>query len=318
MKLPSIYSRVSLGKGIAIGQEADSIAIHSIFTDDVPYAKGVFTRISCGTNHALILDASRRLFAVGSNRFGQCGNNSSADQSNAPSLIATGVDLVVAGPSSSFYTTNDGLLFAFGDNKYNQLGIGGSSEHAFIRTPTHVDITLPISSISCGFSHTCIVSGGKLYGSGFNSHGQLDFLCERNDVSPSFRTSANEFPFRIEKVSCGLWCTGILTANGELYICGQPPEFQDKPQSVDDLLAANDERWNRRSLMPARINGMQRLPFDVKFSEFVVGSSIALGLLEDRRTLWVIDLVDYQVLETFCTADPIRHISINDRYFSFS
>lgn len=303
---------------MAIGRNADSIGIHLIYGDNVYHMKGVFTGISCGTNHALLLDESNRLFAVGSNRLGQCGTDSSEEEVCVPSPIACRVELATTGPSSSFYKTDDGLLFAFGENRYSQLGLGTSEGNISIRSPTRVGIRGMISRISSGFTHTCIVSDGKLYGCGFNSHGQLDFVCDRNDRVTTFTGSSEEFPFIIISVSCGLWCTGIVTNSGDLYICGHPPEFQDKPQFVDDLLSENEARSLRRKSWDGRINGMQRLPYNVKFAEFAVGSSIALGLLENRRIVWVIDLVDYKVLETISVAHNINHISINGRHFSFS
>ncbi len=312
------YFAVSLGMGVIVCVKTDSVNVRFVAGNRGSSLNEPCVQASCGTNHALLVSAKMRLYSIGSNRFGQCASSQEVSEVTEPSCIASGVRMAAAGPASSFFITEVGQLYAFGDNKYGQLGTSTHTETRSVWTPTNVNFTGPISSLSSGYSHTCLVSNGVLYGCGFNSHGQLDFICNRNEMLTQFTPAESLLSRSIRRVSCGVWCTAVVTIEGVMYVCGQAPAFQERPQGIREILSEHQRNRERRSLFEPRIGGFQRVPFDENFADVAVGSSIAIGLSSDRRTIWVIDLSELEVVEKFQPGDVVTHISVNGRYFSFS
>ena len=313
-----IYENVTLGRGIVVYRNTRSVSVRFLGAEKETLINQPFIGVSCGINHALLLSADFKLYSIGSNRHGQCGHDSGDDGAFQERLIASNVCLIAAGPSSSFYTSEDGKLFALGNNDYGQLGVPNVDESFSISSPTAVNFRGNITALSSGYTHTCFISGGVLYGCGFNSHGQLDFLCGRNKEISLFSFPEKSLSFVPVRVSCGTWNTAVVSADGNLYICGQAPRFQVHPQGIPEIIAEHENRKARRATFEKPELGFQRLPFDAVFADVAVGSSIALALLSDLRTIWIIDLAELDVAQKIQQEEFITHFSVCGQYYSFS
>lgn len=317
-RIPKDAEYVILGKGVVVVAKDGGVLIEHLGSPTCCTSSENFSSISCGINHALLVSRDRKLFALGSNRCGQCGQGADVIETFSLVLVARFVRSCTAGPSCSFYISDDEHLYAFGDNRYGQLGFESPTHESCIRMPTRVSFDGSISAISSAVCHTCIISDGVLYGCGFNSHGQLDFRSGKSAQVKSFSPSLRDFPFEVTKVSCGVWCTAIITSSGELYICGNPPSFQDKPESVEEIIHAHKQRVERRSRCGPRVSGMLKFPSTATFHDVALGSGIGLALLSDRKTLWIIALDDFDVTETITVEGEVSSISVCGRHFSYS
>jgi alpha-tubulin suppressor-like RCC1 family protein len=107
--------------------------------------------ISCGYKHSMALTESSRVFSWGKNIFGQLGTRN---------VICTGkpklVDIekaffkkISCGKCHSLLLSNDGVIYAFGDNRCGQIGEGSSEE--MIETPFKVSHMNKFNDIASNF-----------------------------------------------------------------------------------------------------------------------------------------------------------------------
>ena len=127
-----------------------------------------------------------QVFAFGENYYGQLGNatnNETGLPNPSPALVslpgAVGpVVRLAAGKEQSLALTSTGQLYAFGDNRYGQLGIATNSGTGNAN-PTPALVSLPgaggpVVQIATGRRHSlALTSTGQLYAFGVNYSGQL-------------------------------------------------------------------------------------------------------------------------------------------------
>jgi alpha-tubulin suppressor-like RCC1 family protein len=118
------------------------------------------TAIAAGTHDSLALTADGRVFAWGSNSFGQLG-----DGSLTSSLVPVPVDLpagtrviaIAAGDYHNLALTSDGRLVAWGYNAWGQLGDGSTAD-----SPVPVPVELPagtrVTAIAAGGNHSLVLT----------------------------------------------------------------------------------------------------------------------------------------------------------------
>ncbi len=132
--------------------------------------------ITMGGNFGLAVRADGTLWAWGSNSSGQLGQSPSV-LSQSPSPVKVGADndwvMVVAGTSFVLALKDDGRLYAWGQNRYGQLGSStnnGTTTPVF--TPTLVGTGY--KSIAAGFMHSLgVQADGSLLAWGYNFYGQI-------------------------------------------------------------------------------------------------------------------------------------------------
>jgi alpha-tubulin suppressor-like RCC1 family protein len=105
-----------------------------------------------------------------------CGSGETFAIHNAPSYTGTDRDFVkvastsVAG-SHILAITVTGELWAWGDNSFGQLGVGGTTRRL---TPTRVGTDSDWSAVATGYAHTlALKTDGSLWSWGFDGVGQL-------------------------------------------------------------------------------------------------------------------------------------------------
>jgi alpha-tubulin suppressor-like RCC1 family protein len=115
----------------------------------LPGATGPITEIAAGKVHTLVATATGQLYAFGENHFGQLGDtagNGAAVADPTPTLVTLpgadgGVTQIAAGNADSLATTSSGQLYAFGENRYGQLGDSTTNDESSANpTPTLVTL----------------------------------------------------------------------------------------------------------------------------------------------------------------------------------
>ncbi|KAL4138725.1 hypothetical protein PRIC2_002229 [Phytophthora ramorum] len=135
--------------------------------------------VAAGGMHSLATDANGRVWAWGSNEYGQLGISSEVEQLHTPALVLLPSDVrihhIAAGWAHSAMVSTTGEVFTFGWGLYNQLGHGSTQNE---RQPTAVDalqgLDSKIEQVECGNWHTAALTlSGDLYTWGWGKDGQL-------------------------------------------------------------------------------------------------------------------------------------------------
>lgn len=129
--------------------------------------------------------------------------------------------------AGAFFATigNDGVARTVGVNTYGQLGDGTTSPHL---TPTKIDLppgeyakSIYTSFVSVGYNMFVLTQSGKIYGSGYNSQGQLgNRTAPLGNVltSVQFQLPANDNVATYVAVLG--FTTYVLTSQNNLYAAG--------------------------------------------------------------------------------------------------
>jgi alpha-tubulin suppressor-like RCC1 family protein len=180
----------------------------------VPSASNVIG-VAAGKHHSLYVTGDGKLYAMGSNEFGQLGIGSTANQST-PVLVpsASNVIAAAAGYNHSLYLTGDGKLYAMGYNILGQLGDGTTTARS---TPTLVTSASNVIAVTAGNNHNLYLTGdGELYGMGANFTGQLGIGSTANQRTPVQIPSASN----VIAMAAGGNHSLYATADGKLFAMG--------------------------------------------------------------------------------------------------
>ncbi|XP_064353200.1 protein RCC2 [Dromaius novaehollandiae] len=126
--------------------------------------------------HSLLITAEGKLWSWGRNEKGQLGHGDSK-RVEAPRLVeALGGEAVVlaaCGRNHTLALTESGSVFAFGENKMGQLGLGNQTDA--VPSPTQIMYNgQPITKLACGAEFSMIMDcKGNLYSFGCPEYGQL-------------------------------------------------------------------------------------------------------------------------------------------------
>ncbi len=184
---------------------------------------------------ALITSAGQ-LYAFGDNRYGELGtttNSGTFEPNPTPTLVtlpgASGpVTQVAAGYEHSLALTSTGQLYAFGSNRYGQLGTPSNSG-TFEPNPTPVLITLPgasgpVTQIATGRYHSlALTSTGQLYAFGLNEDGQLGIEANSGTEEPNPTPTLVTLPGAsgpVTQIAAGARHSLAVTSSGELFAFG--------------------------------------------------------------------------------------------------
>ncbi len=304
---------MGVGRGVVSICRGNCLEIHLLAGRKVITMKMKVLDISCGMNHALILDEDSKVYSIGSNRALQCGAAEAI--LDVPQLreVFSGATQVFCGARCSFLIGTSGSLLGFGSNLNGELGF--PRETKTIQCPTIIPgIPHRVDNISSGFGHTCVVSSGIVFACGSNSHGQLSF-CTHSIWQEGF--TRVDLPIPIEKVACGTWCTGLLTAGGEILVAGKPPPYQEGPIPLTKILANRKIRLSNKPDPGLLICGMRRIDLEDDFVDLVIGTNFLLALREGRRHLVLVDLDSMQVLKEWKTGKDVTRLSAEGSSWAF-
>lgn len=187
---------------------------------DIPTPVSVDTGVtyvtgSGGYRHTCAVTSGGALKCWGNNDYGQLGSSSLIDKTTPTTIISTGVVAVSAGgyhTCARFNTTSENLK-CWGGNWIGQLGIGEASDNATPPTPVAAG---NVTSLSSGYSHTCVgLDDGGMKCWGNNDYGQLG-LGKRNPVTTPTLVESNFAAIATgDHHSCGLTQNGAIRCWGD-------------------------------------------------------------------------------------------------------
>ena len=123
--------------------------------------------IECGYHYIMALDNQGKLYGWGGNTSGQLGLGHSDVNIIEPTLIDVPLlyPRIICGNSHSFLLSNEGIVYACGNNVYGILGLSKDKMH--IREFTKLDFfKIPVKAVACGNKHTLFLLTNKIvYGS---------------------------------------------------------------------------------------------------------------------------------------------------------
>ncbi len=149
------WGRNSFGQ---IGDGTSTASLKPVRIDSIPPA----VSIAAGSYHTLALSIDGKIYAWGMNDDYQVGDVASENVVDdagtilgkrvlTPQIVVeSGVKAISAGGNHSLYLSLDGTVYAWGDNKYGQLGDGSQVSRGL---PSLVYGLTNVISISAGYSH---------------------------------------------------------------------------------------------------------------------------------------------------------------------
>ncbi|TGZ51677.1 RCC1 and BTB domain-containing protein 1-like [Temnothorax longispinosus] len=178
--------------------------------------------------HVLMLTKEGEVFSWGHNGYCELGNGT-CNQGLTPTLVnmptlGNGLNMkrivdIACGSHHSVALTEDGEVYAWGQNNCGQVGSSISTNQG---APRQVNSNLAgkkVVYISCGQTSTmAVIENGEVYGWGYNGVGQLGIGNYVNQMTPSRVGSL--IGTVIVKVACGYAHTLALTDEGKLYVWG--------------------------------------------------------------------------------------------------
>lgn len=189
-----------------------------------------FSKIDAGESHNLAIKSDGSLWSWGRNLDGQLGNGTNGFGSSynvtVPTQIGNEFDWnsISAGQYHSSAIKNDGSLWVWGFNSWDNIGLGVSSPDD-INVPTQIGNSLDWRSVSVGSYYSlAIKNDGSLWAWGANNSGNIGVGTIYNNVSTPIQIGVEtnwdkviagyDFSLAI-KVDGSLWAWGANT-NGQL------------------------------------------------------------------------------------------------------
>lgn len=298
---------ISFGVGIVCIIKKGTPTVYRVGFEAVSLGLSDIVSASCGLDHVALRDIHGTVYCYGNNQHGQCGEAGEGYNKEHGFVLSRSTKLVCCGATSTLIVCSSGAFEAVGRNEYSQLGDieidSGRRTQLF---------TEPIQLISSGYAHTCIIAGDILYGSGSNTHGQLSFLTD-DLVQKGFKPWTDSFTLR--SVACGHWNTALITNKGELFVAGKAPPFQGEPMALNRIR----EQWKKRySREFKQIGAWKQIPLPEPASEVKIGSSLALVLALNRKTIFFLDLCEVSILRTVRVEDDIKSFTVAGRNWAFT
>jgi RCC1 and BTB domain-containing protein len=189
---------------------------HSI---EYPFEDSII-EVCCGHKHSLALTKTGKLYAWGSNYYGQIGNKSFANQLSPIDINFFDNQKIVSiccGYGHSMALTENGVVYGWGYNSFGQLGIGNDYNH---NIPTKITSSEGVIflKIACGPHHSLILSTvGDLYAFGYNTCGQIGNGNTKNQIIP---VKVNNYEKFVD-IACVSKLSVALSENKLCYFWGE-------------------------------------------------------------------------------------------------
>ncbi|XP_074073224.1 RCC1 and BTB domain-containing protein 2 [Macrotis lagotis] len=116
--------------------------------------------------------------------------------------------------------TEEGEVYTWGHNAYNQLG-NGTTNHGLV--PTHISTNLgnrKVIEVACGSHHSLVLtSDGEVFAWGYNNSGQVGSGSTANQPIPRKVTGCLQNKITTT-IACGQMCSMAVVESGEVYVWG--------------------------------------------------------------------------------------------------
>eukprot|EP00897_Mesotaenium_endlicherianum_P004127 jgi/Mesen1/3742/ME000204S03010 len=143
--------------------------------EEVVALQGETTKmVACGWRHTIAVAESGTLYTFGWSKYGQLGHGDNEDHL-VPHPVSALKDCTIAQISGGWRHTvaldTQGTLYAWGWNKFGQVGVGNNEDH---NSPQEVKIGERVVQVSCGWRHTiCLTERSNVFSWGRGTSGQL-------------------------------------------------------------------------------------------------------------------------------------------------
>jgi predicted fused transcriptional regulator/phosphomethylpyrimidine kinase len=186
----------------------------------------VFTKIACGDGHIIGLASDGKMYAWGSNQFGQLGTNARITNVmyDTPAVVAGnlgGITDIACGKEFSAAISN-GRIYTWGNNSKGQLGVGRTLATSTV--PRMIDTISNCTAIACGDEHMiAIAANNRLFGWGDNTFGQIGNGTNDQQNIPVEITRSISAPIMI---ACGPTHSFAVNSNKRLVGWGKNTNYE--------------------------------------------------------------------------------------------
>lgn len=172
----------------------------------------IFSGVESNSSFAVAADG--KAYAWGSN-WGRLGVSSVIGNENEPVEITAVNDIstVASGENHTIITTNDGRVFAWGDNFKGRLGIGNDDAQ---ESPVQLGDVPNFESILSSNHTLALTSEGSLWSWGYNAFGMLGNHSQDDSATP---IEIQEMP-AIKKIAIGNSHSVALSEDGDVFTWG--------------------------------------------------------------------------------------------------
>ena len=216
------------------GQLGDGTFVNRATPVEVSISGVVFKQIAVARSHALALAADGSIYSWGKNNSGQLGDGSKVDtvvpiQVDTSGIVGSKVFVSIAAGSGwsngySFGVTDDGAIYGWGENSYDQLGDGTSIDQTLpvALDTSNVAAGVKFASVSAGEGHTLsLTSDGKIYGWGSNWLGAVGDGSNTDRAIPVLVAASGPMSGEsVVAISAGPYHSLALTSTGQLFAWG--------------------------------------------------------------------------------------------------
>eukprot|EP00879_Flechtneria_rotunda_P006078 GHRR01006391.1.p1 GENE.GHRR01006391.1~~GHRR01006391.1.p1 ORF type:complete len:467 (+),score=165.58 GHRR01006391.1:204-1604(+) len=150
------------------------------------------THVACGWRHSAAVTDAGRVYSFGWSKYGQLGHGDHDDRvvpAEVAGLSGRVVVQIAGGWRHTMALDQEGTVWAWGWNKFGQLGLGHNDDQA---APVAVEALAgkPVALLACGWRHTvAITKAGEVYSWGRGVNGQLGHGQEADETLPSILRS---------------------------------------------------------------------------------------------------------------------------------
>lgn len=166
----------------------------------------------------------QKVYVYGWSRYGAHGvgnyNGNIRHPLRVKSFGGISVTQVSCGTNHTGFITDGGIIFTCGRGAFGQLGNGKPDNVSYPSPVIGLD-HISIRQISCGYDTTGVVSTlGDIFMCGNSEFGKLGNGIAHSDIQPIFKKVIGFPNTNIKQISCGKYCTGIVSYSGHAFMCG--------------------------------------------------------------------------------------------------
>ena len=191
----------------------------------IPYSGNAVTpMVAAGSQHSIGLDADGKVYAWGSDQYGQLGLGRPL-LATVPQIVPglnlgqrSGGPRMAAGIGHNVTVKSDGSVWAWGDNTRGQLGDGTTTNR---RSPVKVPSLTAVVAVAAGNYHTlALKSDGSVWAWGYNFYGQLGNGTTSANTSNFSPVQVRELGSVVAVAAAGYGHSIALKADGSVWLWG--------------------------------------------------------------------------------------------------